>query len=400
MSEIIQRLSSMDVRVVHPLFGSYSKFLDRFFKSFPAPSFHVQQDNFKDGSPWLQVVVDNERKRRSAIVPFWISPRFAEYGNNIMAIAQVANALTHKEDVNDALVDRVIGVAPYIELRQDKSSIDPYTGLKKTGEAVNAELTASFLKASGVNELILLEPHSFEAMNYFTKAGIKCLPLTVAPLFADKLSASGSVDDNSAFVALDKGSLQKNLRLLDLLGLDPATHLVVLDKIRSGHNQVASAGLIHGILDGKKAYTFDDIIDSAATLGKTCALFKRDYHCLKVTVMATHGVLSYPARENILGNLGSENIDSLIVTDSLPSVPYSLTDIDRVEIIPVAEIMGLAAKLVMETSIEEAANNPVLKPYVLYPRQKEKVWQQFNNKFIDQDTNFVPSQAGSYISLS
>lgn len=378
-----------EIQVVPQIFRTYEAFINRFkigLNGVARP--FIDETIFKDGSPWLHIILDTgkesdlaNRTVPFAYVPFWLSPQFDTLGENLFKVEQEINALTHEDRGKGRLpiTSRIIGVVPYIEMRQDKDSTDPTNGENFIGEAINVEIMANDLAINGMRELIMFEPHSNEAYSYFVKAGIACLPLTAAPLFASHLHEKGKVTDDTDLLALDKGSLQKNWHLANLLGLDPFSRLVVLNKPRTGHNEIGPSTLLYGNPSGKNIVIFDDVLDTSSSIGSTSESLRKA-GARKITVMFTHGVLSFPGRNNIINLLKHGVIDEIVTTDSLPRAAFSFEEVAGVTVIPVAELMASTAKLVAETSIQETLNNQVLAPYILVPQDKELVWQSFKEQ--------------------
>lgn len=319
-------------------------------------------------------------------------------------LEMASNSLTHQERGRPALVDEVIGAAPFMEVRQDKDG----AGIpedRDVGEAINAEIIARALNR--LNKLATFNLHSHEAAEYFKAEGIDLLNLTVAPLFANHIKENlftqvGVVNENedtlidpanTRIVALDKGSLQQCIYLSTLLGMDPADHIVAFDKKRKGHNMVADAAMIYGNshdLIGKDIIIYDDIIDTFGSMEKTCKSLKDIYHCRSITVMATHGVLSYPGRQNIINALqpnggGDRVVNRIIMTDTLPDARYAMEDIPDVTIMNVGELFGKFVHAYGARSKDELSNDVEFRPYIFDIKDKEEVWNDFVKQYAKEE---------------
>lgn len=406
-----------EVRVIHELFYRYSHFLDSIKRGFPdSERFYVDGTSFKDGTAWVKTVVGKKGResdlekapRYKAIVPFWYSTQFGHDAEVMQAVKQVINSLTHTERGRPPLVDEVVGVAPYLEMRQDKDgSGSGEAGNRDVGEAINAENTAGDLRR--LKKLAVLGPHSFEGVGYLKNEGIEVLPVTAAPLFAEHVrehifsreglssrEAKKRIDpENTRIVALDKGSLQQCIHLTELLGLSPSDQLVAFDKKRKGHNMVADSSLIYGDpsdLMGKDIIIYDDIIDTFGSMQKTCESLKKIYKCRSITIMATHGVLSNPGRQNIIDALepnGDKHpvVDRIIMTDSLPRAKYAFEKfkVKGLSVLNVGEMLGHLAHRFADSSVEEMMQEPFLAQFILDPRDKEDVWRQFAQNYAKAD---------------
>lgn len=378
-----ERQPPSEIRFIHPGFFRFYNAFSEAIKGELLPSvgrWGVNESHFKDGSSWFQVIPDTGTEKdlgilpaRCIYVPFWLVPPLADSLYNIL---QVGSALTHQERGRQPLAKRVIGICPHAALRQDKDSDVPGDEIKRVGEAIDAEIIAKSLAANGLRELVLFDPHSREALSYLDEAGISYVPLTAIPLFVDYINKRNLITENSAVVSLDKGSLQRCLRLLKLLNLDPFSQLVVLDKSRIGHNQVGDSELLWGNPDCKDIIILDDILDTGSSIGKTCQALKK-FGCGRIIVMVTHGVLSYPARDNLIGLLDQKIINEIVLTDSLPQAIYNLEGIEHITILSVVPIMAKVAKAVALSSVEQVRNNEELAPFILQLDDKEAVWSQF-----------------------
>jgi phosphoribosylpyrophosphate synthetase len=388
-----------EVRVVHKLFFQYDRYIEAIKKGLGnIPRLQGNYTKFKDGSPWCQIILGKgteadllKERPTTAFVPFWISEQFACLGDNLFAVEQVGNALTHQERNRPSLVDQIIGIAPYIELRQDRDSISSDGLGHKVGEAINDEIIANNLANSGYGKLVLLDPHSQESLRHFDRAGITHLDLTSAPLFADFLEKKKLIDKKSAFVALDKGSLQRCLYLCDLLGLDPRDHIIVLNKNRSGQNHVDGCEVLYGDPRGRKLIIFDDVIDTTDSIGKTSKSLIDKGAEKGIVVMAVHGVLSHPARDNIERFIDEGIISRLVLTDSLPNASFNLEGIKGVQVIHTALLMTRMAQFLALTSPEEIKSDPELSRYVLEPRNKEEICEEFQAMYLGCPMTNFPS---------
>ena len=89
--------------------------------------------------------------------------------------------------------------------------------------------------------------------------------------------------------------------------------MVVCDKHRKRANEVASMQVI-GDVEGKDVVLIDDLVDTAGTMCKAAHILL-DKGANSVRAIATHGVLSGKAYDNIENSLLSE----LVITDTIPA---------------------------------------------------------------------------------
>ncbi|MFA5136209.1 MAG: hypothetical protein WC489_02355 [Patescibacteria group bacterium] len=393
------------VRIVHD--HSYQAYLTQFKISANIDRrWNVDAYTFKDGTPSIQVMVGpmgSEEELQAlpphiGVMPFWISSQFnRDFSAVIFGVAEIANALRRRERSRGPLVERLIAACPYCELRQDK---DGGKGTTRTvGEPNIPQIIGKSIGGDdGVDEMVLLGAHSFEAVAALRKY-MKVVPVTATPLFAEYVreelfqhEGTEKVENvmrldptNVRIVALDKGSLQQNVVFSQMLDLDPADHVIAFDKTRKGENMVDKCALIYGDmtdLEGKDIIIYDDIIDTYGSIDATVESLKDKFHCRSITVLATHGVLSHPGRRNIVqALLKNHSIDRLVMTDSLPRANY-LFDDDVLEqfitIIPTASILGSITGDLARGSYEEIISPDYqLANFILDPLDKEDMWNYF-----------------------
>lgn len=92
-----------------------------------------------------------------------------------------------------------------------------------------------------------------------------------------------------------------------------------------------------GEVAGKTCLMFDDMIDTGGTLSTQAERLK-DADAKEVIVLATHGVFSGNAMEN----LASEGIDRIYVTDTLPTKAAEAELEDKLRIVSVGPMIGRA----------------------------------------------------------
>ncbi len=406
-----EKVRPQQYRVNHPMYNSYGQFLHELKASFyNVDRLFLQKSVFKNGAPWLQTHLGprglrSELKENEdvAYVPIWIEPNQFNIRMEEMVyhVGMMLNSLIHTED-RPSLVKKIVGIAPYMEVRQDKDG-PGVDGDRSAGEAIDAEVIGRQLAIQGLNgqKLVWLGPHSYEAYNAVSnpvvpnwfpegvKLHIETLPISSAPIFADKLAqefndpTNPRSRDNTVVVSLDKGSLQQCIHFSELLGLDLSSQLAIFDKKRKEHNQVADLSMIYGnreMFNGKDVLIYDDIIDTFGSMEKTCKALKT-LGAKSITVIATHGVLSHPARDNILRSVDDGLVDRIMLTNSLPYAADYFEGFEQVvDVLDVASYLGKFAQLFSISTLQEMVNHPVFSRYITIPEQKEEVWQKFQKR--------------------
>lgn len=195
-----------------------------------------------------------------------------------------------------ASVYRVNVVMPYFGYaRQDRKD--------KPRVAIGAKLIANMLKAAGADRLMTVDLHADQIQGFFD---IPVDHFDGASLFIPYINSLGL--DNLIFASPDVGGVKRARNYAKHVGVD----LVVCDKHRERANQVASMQLI-GNVEGAHVVLVDDLIDTGGTLCKAAQLIM-DKGALSVRAIATHGVLSGKAYENIENSV----LEELVVTNTIP----------------------------------------------------------------------------------
>lgn len=353
-------------RVVHPEYFTYDPWLREFRDSLPdIPRMTVEHTTFKDGSPWLHLISDGI-SGITALVPIWFTPPLKEKAG---CIWELGNALTHGQiDGRQPIANRLIGLGIYIEARMDSDGYNKQ-GIKRTGEAIYAKMFADSLQCGGFTDLVAFEFHSWEATRFLD---IPYLMTTANPYFAQYIREKGLIKEDSKIVSLDKGALQRCIQLREMTGLD----LIVFHKKRAAFNEVEDMELVYGDPEGNDVIIRDDILDTGGSMMETCLkLIERG--CKRIYLTLGHGVLSYPARENIKTMLEKKMIHGLVLTDSRPDARFLLEGIEGVEIISTAPLMAQVAMALIGKSVEEIEESSEIAPFILQPENKEIVWERF-----------------------
>ncbi|MCX6732966.1 MAG: phosphoribosyltransferase family protein [Candidatus Roizmanbacteria bacterium] len=397
--------------VIEETFYNYAHFIEQFTEGFPMDrELYVDSTTFKNREAWLKVVLGNKGRqsdldaapRAQAIVPFWISTQFGEEAHVRKTVERMVNALTRTERGREPLVAEAMGVSPFIEMRQDKDGPGDGKGDREVGEANEAQLTARDLL--GLKKLLVLGPHSYEGIEEFKAVIEDVVSVTATPLFAEHIKTEyfekGIIDPkNLRVVALDKGSLEQCIKLSEQLDLPPSEHIVAFDKSRKGHNMIGKLMLQYGDpkdMMGKDIIIYDDIIDTFGSMTATCKELRETYKCKSITIVATHGVLSHPARGNIIDSLDANGtpavVDHVIMSDSLPRAKYAFKGVKGVTIIPVSPTLSMLARLFSKMSGEEMISHPISAEYILDPQDKELVWEDFKERYALADRINVPDE--------
>lgn len=231
-----------------------------------------------------------------------------------------------------ASAHQIIAVCPYYGYsRQDRKSLGR--------EPITAKLLADLLTAAGATRVVSIDLHSGQIQGFFD---FPVDHLTAAPVLLTYLSQHNPED--IVIVSPDAGRVKVAERFAQQLGAD----LAFVHKRRpKGQINTVEALEVIGSVSGRRCVIIDDMIDTAGTV---CAAATRlvESGATEVWVMATHAVLSDPARDR----LAASPISRVIVTNTLPIDPDR--PLRGLEVLSVATVIADAISAVfMDSSVSE-----------------------------------------------
>lgn len=187
-------------------------------------------------------------------------------------------------------------VIPYYGLaRQDRKD--------KPRAPIGAKLVANLLTAAGATRIMTMDLHADQIQGFFE---IPVDHLYASTIFIDHIKSLNL--DNLTIASPDMGGAKRAKNYAGHLGAD----VVIAYKERKKANVVEEMFLI-GDVEGKNVILIDDMIDTAGTLCKAADILV-EKGAKSVRAMATHGVLSGKAYENI----NNSKLEEVIVTDTIP----------------------------------------------------------------------------------
>lgn len=254
---------------------------------------------------------------------------------------------THSHPVNDSIMEQlimidaakrasahqVIAVCPYYGYsRQDRKSVGR--------EPITAKLVADLLTVAGTTRVVSVDLHSGQIQGFFD---FPVDHLTAAPVLLDYLRATNDPTD-LVVVSPDAGRVKVAERFSQQLACD----LAFVHKRRpKGQMNTVEALEVIGSVKGRRCVIIDDMIDTAGTVCAAAAQLM-EAGAEDVWAMATHPVLSDPARER----LAASPISRIVVTNTLPIDPSR--PIDKLESLSVAPIIADAISAVFtDSSVSE-----------------------------------------------
>jgi ribose-phosphate pyrophosphokinase len=196
-------------------------------------------------------------------------------------------------------VRSIILILPYFGYsRQDRA------GCTALGAKVMAKLVSGTDLGRKVSRVLVIDLHAIQEQGFFD---VPCDNIAGHLIFKDWVKEEIGVGEDTVFCSPDAGGIKRVEFYTEYFDAP----IVSIHKKRKEANQVESMFLI-GDVTNKKVIIFDDMVDTCGTLVKAVQLLK-DKGAREVHYIATHGVLSGPAREN----LERSGLTSIAVTDTI-----------------------------------------------------------------------------------
>ena len=216
----------------------------------------------------------------------------APVNNNLVELLIMVDALRR------ASADRITAVVPYFGYaRQEKKTAGR--------EPISAKLVANLMQVSGVSRVLTVDLHAAAIEGFFD---IPVDHLRAAGLLAQALRDQG-FDRSAAVGSTDAGGVA---RAEDFSRRMQAEDLFVTFKKRNSGDDVTPISLV-GDVAGKTCIVIDDIISTGGSLLAAADLLLQN-GAAAVHAAAVHA--DFTAKIDRL--FESENIDSVLVTDTIP----------------------------------------------------------------------------------
>jgi ribose-phosphate pyrophosphokinase len=164
---------------------------------------------------------------------------------------------------------------------------------------------ADLVQTAGADRILTMNLHAPQVQGFFR---VPSDQLQAAPILCDYLRATRDLS-NYVLVAGDVGESKDAGHYASRLDLP----IAIVDKRRSGDDEVARAVNLIGSVEGKVALIVDDEVASGGTLVEA-ARFVLERGAAAVEACVVHAVLSGKAVER----LEASPIRQLVVTDTLP----------------------------------------------------------------------------------
>lgn len=212
------------------------------------------------------------------------------------------------------------------------TAVVPYYGYSRTDKKdqprvpITARLIADLITTAGANRLLTVDLHAPQIQGFFT---IPVDELTTRPIVAQYFKEKAL--DNLVVVATDIGISKVARDMAAKLGAP----LAIIEKRRLGNVDTTETLNIIGEVEGMRALTVDDEIDTAGSLvGVVNALL--EHGVTEAYACCTHPVFSGPAIQRI----ATSPVKEVVVTDTIPV--NDAKKLDKITVLPIASLIGEA----------------------------------------------------------
>ena len=233
-----------------------------------------------------------------------------------------------------ASAKRITAVIPwYPYSRQDKKSAprEPITG----------KLVADFLSMAGVDRVLTMDLHAGQVQGFFD---IPVDHMTALPLFAQHFRDQGLSGEGVVSVAPDAGRAKMGVKFAQMVDGDFA----IMHKTRPAHD-VAAISEVTGHVRDKRCLVGDDVIMTGGTIISGARALK-EAGATEVHVFATHAIFAKGALDRFAE---AEEVDRLIVTDTVPIDPRDRAAIEKLTVLPIS---GLLAETIWNVFSDESVS--------------------------------------------
>jgi len=251
-------------------------------------------------------------------------------GNDIFIMGDTSHNLEELifsiDAAHRASVKSICVILPYYGYgRQDRKGTDRVS--------IGAKVMAKILEDFKIDRLVTIDLHAVQIEGFFN---IPLDHIKGHTIFLDTLKKSISNPEKIIICAPDEGGNKRARSFADLLGLP----MVAISKKRGKPNEIESMNLM-GDVSGMEVWIIDDMADTCGTLCKAASYLK-EKGAIKVSAIATHGLLSGQARHN----LEKSDLSELIISDTCATTNlgtyYNINDISKVKVISCIDVLQKA----------------------------------------------------------
>jgi ribose-phosphate pyrophosphokinase len=184
--------------------------------------------------------------------------------------------------------------------------------------SIGSKALAVTLEAVGLTRLVTIDLHASSIQGFYQ---IPVIHLNGNKIFIDYIKEQKL--DNLCIVAPDQGAVK---RASDFCKAFPEATFALINKKRIKPNEIHSMELV-GDVSGKNVIIVDDMADTLGTMKKAADLLI-EKGALSVVGVATHGVLSGKAMENLLSSKMTKFMVSDSISTSLDKEKNQITNLE------------------------------------------------------------------------
>lgn len=195
-------------------------------------------------------------------------------------------------------------------------------------EPISAKLMADLIVKSGANHVITFGLHADQAQAFFD---VPVDNINTHKLFADYYNKKKL--KNLTVVSPDAGGAKNAKKFADDLGAP----IAILHKSRPAHNEAVTTHVV-GEVKGRTCIIYDDMIDTAGTVGAAHKALLDQGANKDIYLAATHAIFSGPAQKR----LDKAGFKEVTVTNTLPiEKEKKFKGLKQISVAPLlAEIIG------------------------------------------------------------
>ncbi|MBM3166199.1 MAG: ribose-phosphate pyrophosphokinase [Chloroflexi bacterium] len=235
--------------------------------------------------------------------------------------------------VNKNLVELLIMIDAFKRASAGRiTPVIPYYGYSRTDKKdqprvpITARLIADLLTTAGANRLLTIDLHAAQIQGFFN---IPVDELTALFILSDYWKKKKLND--LVVVATDIGISKRARDVAERLNAP----LAIMEKRRIGNVDATETLNVIGDVEGMRALTVDDEIDTAGSLINTVnTLLERG--ATEVYACCTHPVFSGPAIQRI----AKSPVKEVVVADTIPVAENK--KLDKITVLPTAPLLGEA----------------------------------------------------------
>lgn len=255
--------------------------------------------------------------------------------------------------VNDTLMELLIMIDTCKRASAKQvTAVIPYFGYarqdrKDEGRVpITAKLVANLITRAGADRVLAMDLHAAQIQGFFD---VPVDHLYAATVLNDHFRECNYSTNDIVIVSPDEGSIKRAVGHAKRLG----GSIAIIDKRRANAYETKQENLIGPSLEGKICLMFDDMISTAGSICGAARLVK-DKGAREVHVAATHGLFA----GNAVERLNHSDIDSVVITDSIPVRPDCT--IKNLKVLSVAKLLGEAIRRIHQhRSISAMFNSKV-----------------------------------------